>query len=116
MFSNEVFKAMQRIKELQRLEASVASGELEISNPGRAALVYRVATAKGALRGKLAGDYLGALDRVRYLSALLSDLSGYGVKRDLNFVGEIIRRLNDARENLAFATRAIKATTTAGVI
>lgn len=116
MFSNEVYTAMQRIKELQRLEASVASGELEISNPGRAALVYRVSAAKGALRGKLARDYLETLNRVRYLANLLNDLSFYGLKRDLNFVGEVIRRLKDARETLAFAAKAIQATTKAGVI
>lgn len=116
MFSSETFAAMQRIKELERLQASVASGELAISNAGLATLVYRISAAKGALRGKLARNYLEALERVRYLSGLLSDMSGYGVKRDMNFVGEVIRRLTDARETLAFATKAIQASTKAGVI
>ncbi len=116
MFSSEVFSAIQRLKELQALEADVAHGRLEISNQGRAALVFRVAAAQTALRAKIAGDYLAALDRVNYLSGVLSDLSGYGINRDLNFVGEILRRLVDARENLKAASATIKATVRTGVI
>ena len=116
MLTSDLRTAMQKIKELEALQSSVASGELNASAAVKEHIVYRLNFYKSTLRGVLAREYLEALERVRYLSNLMENMWEFNAPRNMNFLGEMLRRINSAKEDLASAALAIKASANAGVI
>lgn len=116
MLTTDLRIAMQRIKEMETLQSSVASGELSATDAVKEHIVYRLNFYKSTLRGVLAREYLEALERVRYLTNLMENMWAFNAPRNMGFLGELLRRINDAKENLSIAAMAIKASANAGVI
>ena len=101
MYTSEITGTIKRIADLKSLQASIASGELQVSSDKvLQEVVWRTEFTQQALRAKLAKEYLEAMERVRYLTDIWNNWWEYGAPKDLNLVGAVLRRLRDAREEL----------------
>ena len=116
MLTTDLRIAMQRIREFEKLQGSVASGELNATDAVKEHIVYRLNFYKATLRGVLAREYLDALERVRYLTNIVENMWAFNAPRNMDFLGEMLRRIGSAKEDLATAALAIKASANAGVI
>ncbi len=116
MLTTELNSAIDRIQRMERLQRDIASGVLPASERVKEHVVYRVQFYRASLRARLAGDYLRALERVRYLTDILGNLGEWGASRDMTFVGALLRKITIARDELEAARLFIVSTSQEGVI